>query len=58
LLQGNPARGGALTDQDVARALPLLDDCTHVYLDNVGHAIHLEQPTLFTRIVSDFIEAL
>jgi pimeloyl-ACP methyl ester carboxylesterase len=58
LLQGNPALGGALTDQDTALALPHLADCTHVYLDNVAHGIHLEQPTVFTRIVSDFLEAL
>ncbi|MCB0125105.1 MAG: alpha/beta hydrolase, partial [Caldilineaceae bacterium] len=57
LLQGNPALGGALTDQDIALALPHLADCTHVYFDNVGHAIHLEQPTLFSRIVSDFLES-
>ncbi|MCL4218745.1 MAG: alpha/beta hydrolase [Candidatus Hydrogenedentes bacterium] len=58
LLQGDPDLGGALTDQDAALATPLLADCTHVYLENVGHGIHSEQPVVFGRIVSDFLESL
>jgi pimeloyl-ACP methyl ester carboxylesterase len=58
LLQGNPALGGAIEDQDAALASSLLADCTHVYLRDVGHGIHAEQPATFLRIVSDFLEAL
>jgi pimeloyl-ACP methyl ester carboxylesterase len=58
LLQGNPDLGGALTDQDTSLAMPLLADCTHVYLEDAGHGIHIEQPITFLRIVSDFLESL
>lgn len=58
LLQGNPKLGGALYDADATLAASLLVDCTHVYLPEVGHAIHGSQPVTYLRIVNDFLEAL
>jgi pimeloyl-ACP methyl ester carboxylesterase len=61
LLQGNPALGGALSD-DVARwATSLIPDCTHISIPDVGHQIHgLIGPHhgLFDQRVTDFLEAL
>lgn len=58
LIQADPDVGGVLNDGDAELATSLLADCTHVYLQGVGHGIHVEQPVAFTRIVSDFLESL
>ena len=58
LIQADPTVGGQLDDQIVQAALPLLADCAHVQVQDVGHGIHVEQPTTFSRIVMDFLESL
>lgn len=58
LLQADVSVGGALDDQTVQAALPMLADCALVRMQGVGHAIHAEQPTSFSRIVMDFLESL
>jgi pimeloyl-ACP methyl ester carboxylesterase len=58
LMQSDLKMGGALDDQTLQAALPLLADCAHVQLQNVGHGIHAEQPATFSRIVMDFLESL
>ncbi len=58
LLQADPASGAAVEDHDAELAASLLADCTHVRLPGVGHGIHAEQPTTFSRIVMDFLESL
>jgi pimeloyl-ACP methyl ester carboxylesterase len=58
LLQGNPERGGALSDTEAGWAAALLPDCTHVSLPNVGHGIHAEQPVQFGQLVTSFLESL
>jgi pimeloyl-ACP methyl ester carboxylesterase len=58
LMQSDLNVGGALDDQTVQAARPLLADCAHVQLPNIGHGIHAEQPATFSRIVMDFLESL
>ena len=58
LVQGNADLGGALADDEAARATGLVSNCTHVQLRDVGHGIHRDRPLEFRRIVADFLESL
>ena len=58
LVQGNTELGGALADDEAARATRLIRNCTHVQLRDAGHGIHRERPVEFRRIVADFLESL
>jgi pimeloyl-ACP methyl ester carboxylesterase len=58
LLQGNPALGGALNDDEAGRAMALLADGLHVALPTLGHGLHAGDPLGFCRIVHDFLESL
>jgi pimeloyl-ACP methyl ester carboxylesterase len=58
LIQGNPSSGGALSDRNAGLAVSLLGDCVHIYLEDVGHGIHAEQPAIFSQMVCDFVESL
>ena len=58
LVQGNADLGGALADDEAARATGLVRNCTHVQLRDVGHGIHRDRPVEFMRIVADFLESL
>jgi pimeloyl-ACP methyl ester carboxylesterase len=39
LIQADPSGGGALTDEEVQRALPLLDDPTHMRFSGMDHML-------------------
>jgi pimeloyl-ACP methyl ester carboxylesterase len=56
LLQADPQAGGALGDEDAARALGLLPQGLHVKLPGVEHNVHATAPTDFCRLVRDFLE--
>jgi pimeloyl-ACP methyl ester carboxylesterase len=58
LLQGNPARGGALDDARAARALGLLRRGTHVALPEAGHFLHQALPLEVARLLTDFLETV
>jgi pimeloyl-ACP methyl ester carboxylesterase len=61
LMQGNPELegfGGVLADREAELAVSLLADCAHVQLMDAGHGIHLDQPAVFTQLVSSFLESL
>jgi pimeloyl-ACP methyl ester carboxylesterase len=58
LLQGDPDRGGALSDAEAAWAASLLPDCVQISCPNVGHGIHAEQPARFGQLVTSFLESL
>lgn len=58
LVQGDPALGGALTDDRAARACARLRRCTHIALPNAGHFIHHAVPGDFARLVTDYLETL
>jgi pimeloyl-ACP methyl ester carboxylesterase len=60
LLQGDPSKGGVISDSDVEHALSLLTDGLYVILEGVGHNLGLDSwkvaPLL--RAVTDFLESL
>jgi pimeloyl-ACP methyl ester carboxylesterase len=58
LLQGNPALGAVMTDEDVVRALAVLAEATHVRFDNLGHGLHVQDPEPVLAAVTSFLESL
>ena len=58
LLQGDPALGALLYDQDVERARLLLKHCLHIRMAGVGHMLHDEKTQAFCYSVMDFLESL
>jgi len=57
IIQGNPAMGGQLTDAEVALALDLMPDVTHVRITHAGHDLGFWQGnlTLFMDAVTAFL---
>lgn len=51
------ARGGAMTADDIQRAVSKLPHCTQAVIDDAGHDLHLDQPEAFRRQVKRFLEA-
>jgi pimeloyl-ACP methyl ester carboxylesterase len=58
LLQADQRAGSAMTDAEVKQALPLLAQPTHVWLEGVGHALHLEHKEQVLRAINDFFGSL
>ena len=58
LLQGNPALGAAMTDNDVKRALSLFPQATHVRIEETGHELHLNRPESVIKAITYFLESL
>jgi pimeloyl-ACP methyl ester carboxylesterase len=58
ILQGDPERGGALTEPEVAHAMTLLRDGRHERAWGLGHAMHIEDPERFLAIVLPIIDEL
>jgi pimeloyl-ACP methyl ester carboxylesterase len=58
LLQGNPALGAVMRDDDVARALASLPRVTHVRFDHLGHGLHVQDPGPVLDAVTSFLESL
>jgi pimeloyl-ACP methyl ester carboxylesterase len=60
LLQGDPLKGGFLTDEDVEQVLGLLADGTHVRLEGVGHGLGLGTGEVahLLKAVTDFLESV
>lgn len=58
LLQADPALGGMMTDIEVARALPLLEQPSHVRLEGVSHALHHTHKEHVLRALVDFFGSL
>jgi pimeloyl-ACP methyl ester carboxylesterase len=60
LIQGDPSRGGRISDSDVERALALLPNGRHVRLEGLGHGLGLSErkagPLL--RAINEFCDAL
>jgi len=55
LLQANVEVGGALEPSRAERARLRLRDCTSVYLPEVGHGIHDDEPFRFCDLVRRFV---
>lgn len=58
LLQGDPGRDALMTDEDVRRSLGLLPEATHVLLDGLGHALHVEDAQAVLEVVLPFLKTL
>lgn len=58
LLQGDPAAGGALKDDDARHLATLADDVAHVRLQGVGHLIHGSDTARMTYLLHSFLESL
>lgn len=55
LVAAQSTLGGALTLQDVQRAVSHIPHCTHTIIENAGHDIHLDQPEAFMRELKRFL---
>jgi pimeloyl-ACP methyl ester carboxylesterase len=58
ILQADPQAGGALSDGEVARALALLPQATHVQLTGVSHILHNERKEPVLAAMRPFLAAL
>ena len=58
LIQGNPHRGGMLTDEEIEQALTLLPDVTVARMETVGHALHTQEKEPVLSALSDFLNTL
>lgn len=58
LLQGNPAKGGILSDEEVDQARQLLSSVTISRLETVGHSLHTEQPEAVLQVMLPFLNRL
>jgi hypothetical protein len=60
LLQANPVLGGIISDSEVERALRIIPDSTHVFLENVGHDLGLASWNVASLLsaVSGFFESV
>lgn len=57
LLQADPAYGGLMTNIEVDRARPLLDQLQHVQLSGVSHALHHEHEAPILAALVEFFES-
>ena len=58
LIQADPAMESALSDDAATHAASMLRDATLVRMHGIGHALHRDAPTEFSRILTDFLESL
>src|SRR5262245_15306844 len=58
LLQADPARGGVMSDAEVARAMELLARPTHARLTGVSHILQGEREDLVLEAMLPFLEAI
>jgi pimeloyl-ACP methyl ester carboxylesterase len=58
LLQADPSRSVALTDEEAMRAQTHLQTCTFRRVDGVNHTIHKESPAAFLGAVEPFLDSL
>jgi hypothetical protein len=55
LVQGDPAAGGLLHDDEVARWKFKVPGLRHVQLHGVGHGLSLESPMAFLDAIQPFL---
>ena len=58
LIQADPSAGGALTDEEVQRALPLLADPTHMRFSGMDHMLLYDPKGQPMEAVNAFISRL
>lgn len=59
LLQGDPAYGALVSDEDVENVMAWVDNCIHVRLEGLGHDLGLSSwnVTLMLRAITNFLES-
>jgi pimeloyl-ACP methyl ester carboxylesterase len=55
LLQADAFQGNALNDADVALALKLLPNATHLRLDGIGHPLHATHPQRIADAINAYM---
>ncbi len=55
LLQADPNTGGAMTDAEVAQAMTLLPNPSHVFLPGISHVLHNEKKAPVLKAISEFL---
>ncbi|MCI0768415.1 alpha/beta hydrolase [Bacillus sp. TL12] len=58
LLQSDPKFGGLIRDQDAKQALHLLPKATHIKINNVGHALHMQNKESVLNAMLPFMASL
>ena len=58
LLQADPNAGGVMTDAEVAQAMPLLTNPSHVFLPGISHVLHNEQKTPVLEVMTMFLDSI
>jgi pimeloyl-ACP methyl ester carboxylesterase len=58
IIQGSPAHGGMLTDEEVARALALLPCASVARMQAVGHPLHTQEKEPVLAAMLAFLEGL
>jgi len=58
IIQGSPAQGGMLTDEEIERALTLLPDATVARMDKVGHPLHMQDKDPVLAALTAFLNTL
>lgn len=58
IFQANPNLGGLMRDEDVKKALTLLQKAHHVKLNNAGHFFYLEDKESVINVIVPFMESL
>jgi len=58
IIQGSPAQGGMLTDEEIERALTLLPDATVARMDKVGHPLHMQDKDAVLAALTAFLNTL
>lgn len=58
IIQGSPAHGGMLTDEEVDRALTLLPRATVARMETVGHPLHTQEKEPVLCAIVSFLDGL
>lgn len=58
IIQGSPARGGALTNEEIEHALTLLPNATVARMETVGHPLHTQQKEPVLLAMTAFLNTL
>ncbi len=58
IIQGSPANGGMLTNEEIERALTLLPHASAARMETVGHALHTQEKEPVLLAITSFLETL
>ncbi len=58
IIQGSPAQGGMLTNEEIEQALTLLPDAMVARMETVGHPLHTQEKELVLLAMTAFLNTL